>query len=515
MFQSKPFIFAFSTFALCYGTSAHAEITAEEVWAEWQSMTQAMGQEVTAANVRETGNGLLVSEFTTTTNQQGAISTGSIDEVTITENGDGTVTVTFSDEYTITSSSEVQMGGGSAPKGGGAGSNGRLSQMIEVGLSISGLSTASLVVSGEPQDRLYAYDAPSLTLELTQIEGPSDAAEDISMSVTFAENTAEYRLIGDGNTPSEMAFSGNTGAMTGVVSAIENGMNISANFNLQQLSNEGEMDLASYASFLQMGFADAGENLAMRLQGGYASAGFQMRIIEGGTTMVLGGSNQGGTLNVALADGGMQLGQSSQNPSFQASGSGIPAPIAVSATSSELSLLIPVEAMPEPSDMAFRIDYQDLTLGDDLWNLFDPGNNIPRDPANFTLDLTGQVQMFQSLLNLDPDTIQSAPGELRSAQLNELAVSAAGVELGGTGQLSFAPGQIVPMPVGQIDLTATGLFALLDRLTAAGFLPAEQAAMARGVSAMFARPGAGPDTLESTIEFTPNGGITANGFPLQ
>jgi hypothetical protein len=52
-------------------------------------------------------------------------------------------------------------------------------------------------------------------------------------------------------------------------------------------------------------------------------------------------------------------------------------------------------------------------------------------------------------------------------------------------------------------------------LQGAGVINAEQAGMARGVAGMFTRPGAMPDTIETTIEFQQGGGITANGVPLQ
>jgi hypothetical protein len=81
--------------------------------------------------------------------------------------------------------------------------------------------------------------------------------------------------------------------------------------------------------------------------------------------------------------------------------------------------------------------------------------------------------------------------------------------------MTFAPGQIVPQPVGRADLSLVGGNALLDQLQGAGVVNAEQAGMARGVAGMFTRPGALPDTLETTIEFLEGGSITANGVPLQ
>ena len=39
--------------------------------------------------------------------------------------------------------------------------------------------------------------------------------------------------------------------------------------------------------------------------------------------------------------------------------------------------------------------------------------------------------------------------------------------------------------------------------------------MARGLLGAFARPGAAHDTLETRLEFTQGGGISANGVPLR
>ncbi len=57
--------------------------------------------------------------------------------------------------------------------------------------------------------------------------------------------------------------------------------------------------------------------------------------------------------------------------------------------------------------------------------------------------------------------------------------------------------------------------ALMDALIEGGLLPEAQGAMMRGMTTVFARPGATPDTLETTIEFGAGGSITANGIPLQ
>jgi len=107
------------------------------------------------------------------------------------------------------------------------------------------------------------------------------------------------------------------------------------------------------------------------------------------------------------------------------------------------------------------------------------------------------------------------PGELRSMTLNELEVSFGGAELTGTGDVNFASGQMMPIPVGAVELNLTGANGLIQSLTEGGLLPPDQAGMARGMLGMFAVPGASADSFTSTIDFGADGSITANGVPLQ
>jgi hypothetical protein len=129
-------------------------------------------------------------------------------------------------------------------------------------------------------------------------------------------------------------------------------------------------------------------------------------------------------------------------------------------------------------------------LGDAIWTMADPASAVPRDPLTVIADVSGSVQLFVSLMGMDPTQMDAPPGELRALNLNELRVFVGGAELTGTGAMEFAAGQMVPIPV-------------------------EQIAVVRGMLGAFTRPGAMPDTMETAIEFAPGGMITANGVPLQ
>jgi hypothetical protein len=158
---------------------------------------------------------------------------------------------------------------------------------------------------------------------------------------------------------------------------------------------------------------------------------------------------------------------------------------------------------------------QNLTVSETFLSMFDPSQAIARDPITLIVDMSGAAQMFVNLLSIDPEKADEAPGELRALTINELRLSAGGADLTGTGDMTFAPEQLIPMPVGNIDLSMTGGNALIDSLVATGLVPAEQLMMVRAMTGMFARPGPTPDSLESSIVFGADGTISANGIPLQ
>jgi hypothetical protein len=222
-----------------------------------------------------------------------------------------------------------------------------------------------------------------------------------------------------------------------------------------------------------------------------------------------------GTSGSRLSNAELRYDISATGMETRVSGADLPVPIAANAASSELSLTVPLAASPEPSNAAVRLAYRDLAVSEEAWSLMDPSGAVPRNPLTVVLDATAQVQLMVDLMSAEAMAMDRPPGELRALSVSELEVTFGGTSLTGTADMTFAPGQIVPQPVGRADLSLVGGNALLDQLQGAGVINAEQAGMARGVAGMFTRPGAMPDTIETTIEFQQGGGITANGVPLQ
>ena len=112
------------------------------------------------------------------------------------------------------------------------------------------------------------------------------------------------------------------------------------------------------------------------------------------------------------------------------------------------------------------------------------------------------------------------PGELNALTLKQLLVKFAGAEVTGTGDLTFDNGDLetyggVPAPEGTINLKATGVNGLLDKLTAMGLVPEEDLMGLRMMMGMFVKmdPSA-PDTMTSDLEFKDKH-FSVNGMQLQ
>ncbi|MFV2035789.1 MAG: DUF2125 domain-containing protein, partial [Halocynthiibacter sp.] len=212
------------------------------------------------------------------------------------------------------------------------------------------------------------------------------------------------------------------------------------------------------------------------------------------------------------------------DPRIAISGSQVPLPqIVIAAKEYGLNFLIPVSKSEEPGDFALGLRLVDLAVQDEIWGMVDPAGNLPRDPATIVIDAAGQASWFFDIM--DPASQEAinapgAPGELYSLDLKELQVRIAGVALTGTGAFTFDNSDLesfdgVPRPEGSIDLKLVGANGLLDSLIAMGFVPEEQALGMRMMMGLFAVPGEGEDTLNSKIEFTPEGQVLANGQRLK
>lgn len=489
-----------SAFALLASTPALAQVSAADLWAEWQATSAAMGQEMTA-EVTQTADGLILDNFTTTTEADGTTTTGRLDRVTMTEMPDGSLSVALSNPYVATITFPEDIGGPNVT--------------IEILMTHEGLDIA---VAGTPEARSYSYTADAIFVTEGMISNDrGEPVPTIDMEIVARDLSTTYLVAGTEATGQSFESSGGTATVAGRIDVLpppgEQGR-LKASFALGGLTSEASGTVVALAAMQQSaeglpeGFDVAGTTA-------YDWSRFEMSFEDPTQAFNVYYANGGGTAGVALSNAELRYDISATGMETRVSGTELPARIEVSAAASELSLTIPLAAAPTPSTAAMRLSYRDLAVSDEVWGLMDPSGSLPRHPLTVVFDATAQVQLMVDLLSEGAMEMQSPPGELRALTVSELEVTFGDTSLTGSADVTFAPGQLVPQPVGRANLSLAGGNALLDQLQGAGVVNPEQAGMARGVAGMFSRPGAAPDTIETTIEFLEGGSITANGVPLQ
>ena len=489
-----------SIVALSVAGPALADVTAAELWAEWQSQSVTQGQTLTADEVIETATGLTLRGVTSVFDDEDVRTTARTEEMVLTENGDGTVTVTMAELYDVL----IQVSDMDGPD-----ANIGL-EMRQEGLRI--------VAGGTVEARTYDYTADSFVITEGELSGGPGTPPEVDLLITVRDVAANYVI--DGSDPDDLVFDASAsmasiaGGIDVVPSPPDQGR-LKASFNLTDLSSASAGQVGSLAA-LDADSETLPEGFDVRAEASYGAGWVEVDFDdEAGTAFDVSYRNDGSAVAFAVSADSVSFSFSEDGTSLNVASTDLPVPVAVSIASSELAMDIPIAGGEAPSPFAARIAYQGVSVDEALWAMVDPGAAIPRDPLTVIADISGTAQMMTNLMEMKPDEMDAPPGELRSLTINELQVSAGGAALSGTGDMTFAPDQVIPMPVGRIDLSMVGGNALLDSLTATGLVPPEQVMMVRAMTGMFARPGAEPDSLESQIEFGADGTITANGVPLQ
>ena len=540
MSKMKSLSLGLSAAALLSATPALADINAEQLWAVWQEQAAEFGYNL-SAQATPTGSGLTLTNVTNMMQIEEVTVTGTIAEVTMTNQADGSVTIAVADSmtYQVTGFDDSD-----AP------------DAINILISLAGFTGTA---TGSPDNFTLVSGFDRVAIEDVEFVGgnPSEIPEinhDISLSGYSA--SATYDLTA----PGFLGFT-SSGSLADMVIDVEifepagggspaptvqpapqqpiypapgkvilpqqapapqpmpvptggrGDGHLSLDLRLAGMASTAEgtmprgIDWTTIESF-PAGFAISGDAT-------YSAASASFQFVDGSDNIDASASNQGGAIGFGMSEENLRYALSATGVALNVASNEMPFPVSASADSTALSIDIPLAQSAAPSPFAAAIAYQGVSVDDGLWNMVDPGQAIPRTPATVIVDLSGTVQLFVDLMTMDPTSMSAPPGELRDLTLNNLQVSFGGAELTGTGDVDFAPGQMIPMPVGAVNLSLTGANGLIQSLSDGGLLPPQQAGMARGMLGMFAIPGAAADSYTSTIEFLPGGAITANGVPLQ
>lgn len=471
-----------SLVVLAIATGANAAVTAEQTWADWQTMMERWGATVAFDGTSREGDALVVRNLRIVTDRDGTRSQTQMDRLSLRELGDGRVEMTNAPVSRIESTSAVE---GEDP----VHARFRLTEQ-----------EARTIASGTPGAVRYDYTAASVLLdgmEATDAEGeplPFDIAFEVrditgtlEEGATGSADAATARVRFEGTTPGEEGTPGVRQMMERTFDTVS--------FEMKGQPSPGPM-----------GFTG-------RWSAAYVSSDWTMDVAKDGRSVRGTGTSGAGTISANAADGRQALDGTETDSTFHIEVPDLAAPIDVQAEQTIWSFGMPA-GMPQTEE-AFdaALNLRDVTASDGTWALLDPNGQLPRDPMDLALTLSGTA----------------APGEasgvdLRHLVLEDLHLDALGAVLAGTGEASFLPsappaadGTPTPPALerGTLDLTLKGGTGLIDALTAAGLIPQEQAMGARMMLGMFGRPVDGqPDTVATTIETGPDG-LTVNGQRLQ
>jgi hypothetical protein len=488
--------------------SAVADVTAQDIWSDWQAYMAGFGYSVNATETMS-GRTLEITDFKLTVPipEDGGAFGVTMDRIDFVEKDDGTVELVFPERMPL---SFAAQGPDGTP----------LSGAVEYTMQ-----NMVMQASGDPSKITYNYTADQIGLTLKEliIQGEAVPSDELEVTIGSKDLSGQsimepgaLRKISQTVMVSETDYifkyaapNGEDGfALTGAMAAL--------NFKSDTLI-PAILDPEDMVAMLSNGFTLDGTF-------GYSGSKTGFSFTESGDTLEGSSSAETAEIAIRMNKDLLEYSGASTGVNFNVAGQEIPFPIVAGLGKIAFNMMIPIAKSDDPSDFALGLTFADFVTSDALWSMVDPGTALPRDPATISFDLVGKAKMLIDFF--DPKQMEALekgdvmPAELNAITLRNLVVSAAGAELTGTGAATFDNTDLTsfngfPKPTGGIDLKLVGGNGLMDGLVKMGLLPQEQAMGARMMMGLFTRPGEGEDTLTTKVEINEQGHILANGQRLK
>ncbi|MBO9478642.1 DUF2125 domain-containing protein [Shimia sp. R11_0] len=479
--------------------SAFADVSASDVWENWQSYMSSYGYEISASEA-QSGDTLTISDLVM--NIQMPEEAGKIDmewgTLTFVENGDGTVTISLpaSQPMVFRSDSPAE----------------KVSATMDVATDLT------MVASGDKDALKYTHTADALKIAVTELVVNDEKIENVDIAMAVAGMSGESELLVGELTKSRGTSTIETTDITVKGTDPESGaaFDFAATLSGLKADVDSAFPEGAYSADPMAFFAPG-----MMLVGGYTFDGMTVagNFEEDGAPGSVAVESGGGSFNIDMSDSKMAYDGRLGNMTINVAGADIPVPIDVSFGEFGYGFSLPIAAAEAAQDFAFNLTLADLEISELLWGMFDPAQVLPRDPATLVVDLVGKGTVLQDLMTLD-ETTDEMPGELNALTIRDLRLNAAGASVEGSGDFVFDNTDLesfdgLPRPEGAIDIKIDGVNGLMDKLIQMGLLPEEQAMGARMMMSMFTQPGEGDDSLTSKIEVNEQGHVLANGQRLK
>lgn len=495
-------LLGFSAAFVLLGTSAlQAQVTAAQVWQSWKDLAASTGQEITTTGESMQGDTLVVTGMAFASTAPDARVTGSLDEVRLRELGNGTVEITMSPRYPIALEFTDEAG-----------------EPVAINLELVH-QNLKMIAGGSPDSTTYDISADRMDIATTGVTG-GGTVRPVKGSMAMTDLAGNYLLTRKPGDQIDISSGFTMGGLTFALTASDpdTGGDMAFDLSMADLSLTSSGDLGGMMQMEKMNEALAA-GLAAAFGVTYGATDLDMRVLEGGSETTVAAKATGGKLGGSIDRTRLAYRGGASGVDVTITGGDMPMPeVTISYSEAAFDFSVPVGKGNAPQDFGLSLALRELALSDGLWSMFDPMASLPRDPATLVIDAKGTALLTADLFD-EQAAMVGPPGTLESLSVPTILVRAIGAELTGNGALTFDNTDMetfggLPAPTGKIDLQLVGANALIDKLVAMGMIPEDQAMGARMMMGMFARPGNGPDTLTSTIEFKDKG-FFANGMRLQ
>lgn len=497
MFRMKTYMAASAVAFLMTGT-AHAALTADQVWQSWKDAGSQVGLAISAAT-ENTADGVLTLN---------GVSIGvagvpglTISDMTLTEESDGSVTIAPGADIGMTMTGDTE---GSV-------------KVTHDGLTIT--------VREADGGMAYDYAAAKVDVDYTSTypgmsfdgsEAPKvTASGDVSfvnLSGTYSDTPGANRTFGWALKADTLAYttsSDDPGMEMKQTSTSETqGIDVAMSFALP--STIALAAIASPADFTTA----LNEGLAFTLSTKQGESNGTMKQESAFMPMDLTMKAGGGEGSVVFNKDTLSIKSMASGLDIQMAPGLAPVPVNVTSGPMQFDLTTPVIATEAAGDYSLVLKLADFSLNEEAWAMFDPNAALPRDAAQIGIDISGKTTMDLGALVAAEETGVPYMPALESLNITELGAAVAGAALTATGAFTFDNSMGIPMPLGEANVTVTGANALIDGLIATGLMAEEDAMGARMMMGMFMVPGASADELTSKIEAKEGMQILVNGQPL-
>ncbi len=497
MFRMNSFAAA-PVFALLMSGTAHAALTADQVWQSWKDAGALVGLTVSAATENNSDGVLTLNGVTVAPAGASGLT---ISDLTLTEESDGSVTIAPGADIGVTMTGDTE---GS------------------VKLTHDGLTLVARDVDGglaydyQAAQLDVAYDSTYPGVSFDGSEAPKVTAAGTvgftNLSGVYSDTPGTNRTFGLDIAADVLAYS---------TSQDDPGMELKQTTTSETQGIELSFDLALPTTIALAAMASPAD-FATALNEGLSVS---MATKQGESNGTMKQENAFMPLDLMMKAGGGEATALFNKDAFQvksmaagldieSAAGALPVPVKLTSGPMEFAMTSPVIANEAAGDYGFVLKLSQFSLNEEAWAMFDPNGALKRDAADVAIDISGKAKIdIPAMIAANEAGTQPPIPAPESLNITELGLKVAGAALAATGAFTFDNSAGIPMPLGEANVTVTGANALIDGLIATGLMSDEDAMGARMMMGMFMVP-AGDDELTSKIEAKEGMQILVNGQPL-